>query len=307
MEELFFPDGVIGQKFIWDTRYPQKFIQIQVDSVIVNIVGLQQQYCECITCYYLSKSFYSSCGNTRNDSLSSVNINRTLDVSSSGDRWEGDVKDESSYGYGVLYNGKGEKVYEGFMFNGINQGYGCTYYPDSCQAEYIGTFYNGKRQGYGRLYDRKGNAVYEGKWMNDSSTISQRIVIPEEMSDFEGFHSYIETVVISKSCGNDQSFESLSITAYSRLKSIHIQDDCFQYVKALEICHNPCLESIDIESNCFHRSSMNDSPENQKSFDSGMSCVIQHCNQLSHITIGQRSFECYSKLDLKGFIHCVII
>lgn len=129
MEILVFPNEVIGQKFIWNTRYPEEFLQIQVDCVVTGSIGLQQQYYENVTCYYLSKSFSVGHGSLSDDSHSSVTMYRTLDISSSGNRWEGDIKGDSSYGYGVLYKDKGEKVYEGFMFNGIIQGYGCRFYP----------------------------------------------------------------------------------------------------------------------------------------------------------------------------------
>lgn len=308
MEILVFPNEVIGKKFIWNTRYPEEFIQIQVDCVVTESIGLQQQYYENVTCYYLSKSFSVGHGNSSDDSHSSVSTYRTLDMLSSGNRWEGDIKGESSYGYGVLYNDKGEKVYEGFMFNGIIQGYGCSFYPGLCQTEYIGTFYNGKRQGYGRMYDRKGNIVYEGIWMNDSTKITQQIIVPEEMNNLEGFHSYIETVVINQMCCNDRSFNTLSITNYSRLKSLHIEHNCFQYVRRVEICHNAYLESIVIKSNCFYQSLSNmDSMEIQERIDRNKSCIIQHCNQLSQITVGKLSFGYYEKLDLKGFIICMII
>lgn len=158
------------------------------------------------------------------------------------------------------------------------------------------------------MYDRKGNNVYEGIWMNDSPTISQQIIVPEEMNDLEGFHSYIETAVINQMCCNDQSYSTLSITNYSRLKSLHIQDNCFQYVNIVEICHNAYLESIIIESNCFCQSFSNtDCMEIEERINRNKSCIIQHCNQLSQITVGKPSFKYYEKLDLKGFIICVII
>ena len=39
---------------------------------------------------------------------------RMLDLSDDGERWEGDVLDNQPFGWGVLYDADGEKMYKGF-------------------------------------------------------------------------------------------------------------------------------------------------------------------------------------------------
>ena len=39
---------------------------------------------------------------------------QVLNLSDDGERWEGDVLNDQPYGWGVLFNADGEKVYEGF-------------------------------------------------------------------------------------------------------------------------------------------------------------------------------------------------
>ena len=39
---------------------------------------------------------------------------RVLDLSDEGERWEGDVLDNQPFGWGVLYDADGEKMYKGF-------------------------------------------------------------------------------------------------------------------------------------------------------------------------------------------------
>ena len=50
--------------------------------------------------------------------------NEIVDLSVDGDRWEGDVLDGEPCGWGVLYNGHNERVYEGVRVGEKNSCYG---------------------------------------------------------------------------------------------------------------------------------------------------------------------------------------
>ena len=101
------------------------------------------------------------------EEVSGVEHKRVLDLSDDGERWEGDVLNDQPYGWGVLYDSEGEKVYEGFRLKEVNVCYGRSYYPDIQKVEYEGGICEGKRWGRGVLYDRNGNTVFEGVWMGD--------------------------------------------------------------------------------------------------------------------------------------------
>ena len=72
-----------------------------------------------------------------------------IDLSENGERWEGDSLDHLPYGYGCIFNSENQIVYEGFVFNGMKVCFGKEYYEDVGIIEYIGNFYNNKRNGNG--------------------------------------------------------------------------------------------------------------------------------------------------------------
>ena len=72
-----------------------------------------------------------------------------IDLSENGERWEGDSLDHLPYGYGRIFNSENQIVYEGFVFNGMKVCFGKEYYEDVGIIEYIGHFYNNKRNGNG--------------------------------------------------------------------------------------------------------------------------------------------------------------
>ena len=93
--------------------------------------------------------------------------NGCIDLSASGKRWEGGVKNGRACGYGVLFNEEGRKEYEGFMLNGMKCLYGVEYYDDIERVSYVGCFCDGARYGKGIEYDRNGDVVYDGMWRNN--------------------------------------------------------------------------------------------------------------------------------------------
>ena len=52
--------------------------------------------------------------------LNEVKHNQTLDLNEEGDRWEGDVLNDSPWGWGVLYDKNNHRVYEGFRIGEKN-------------------------------------------------------------------------------------------------------------------------------------------------------------------------------------------
>ena len=85
-----------------------------------------------------------------------------IDLNENGVRWEGSVLDGIPFGYGEIYNEDNNKIYKGFMFEGMKVCYGSEFYGDVEIVEYEGDYYKNMRYGYGRLYDKKNELIYEG-------------------------------------------------------------------------------------------------------------------------------------------------
>lgn len=122
--------------------------------------------------------------------------NRVLDLNDEGERWEGDVLDGNSYGWGVLYDEDNQIVYEGFKLDYHYEGYGRTYYPDLQRVEYEGGWWGGDRWGKGTLYDRNGKVIYDGEWMNMDHWSTKLVV--EDYCDFLGhLHTGVEELIVN--------------------------------------------------------------------------------------------------------------
>ena len=48
-------------------------------------------------------------------------------ISEDGSRWEGDWFNEQPFGFGSVYDGEGNRIYSGFMFEGKKVGFGEEY------------------------------------------------------------------------------------------------------------------------------------------------------------------------------------
>lgn len=72
------------------------------------------------------------------DCSRNIQHQQVLDLSDDGERWEGDICENKPYGWGVLYNSDGEKVYEGFRMGDVNVCHGRSYYPYIQKVEYEG-------------------------------------------------------------------------------------------------------------------------------------------------------------------------
>ena len=85
-----------------------------------------------------------------------------IDLDVNGRRWEGGVRGDAPFGYGVLYDGDGRREYEGFMMDGVKTCNGIDYDEDIERPVYAGSYYQYQRFEKGILYDRNGSVEYAG-------------------------------------------------------------------------------------------------------------------------------------------------
>lgn len=210
-----------------------------------------------------------------------------IDLDVNGERWEGGVKDGEPFGYGVLYDGEGEKVYEGFMANGRRICYGRDFYSDINALKYDGCYANDRRCGYGVLYERKGTIDYEGLWDDGN---------PYVISNSTRFHTLMESIDIPSSSFNRVE-QFLLPCLFQSLKQLVIGDCCFQHVKQFLVDGLNELEIIRIGEWCFSFSSRWDVIRD--STDKSASCRIRNCPKLESIRSGDYSFSSYHSFELE--------
>ena len=139
------------------------------------------------------------------EDLSGVKRNQILDLNDEGDRWEGDVLNDEPFGWGVMYDKEGRKVYEGFRLGGEAACYGRKYYADISRVEYDGEWCVGRRWGRGTQYDRNGVVVYEGEWVDDGH-LEGKMVITTKNHRFVNLHNRIEELHVDSCCCNQKKW-----------------------------------------------------------------------------------------------------
>ena len=105
----------------------------------------------------------------------------------------------------------------------------------------------------------------------------------------------VEDLTISQGTGNTVEMKELNLTTLHSLRSLHIEERCFQFVKRVLIRGLQHLLTIAIDDYCFF-------------VDYGLVgdsvLCIEDCPSLDSIHIGGGSFYGYSSLQLNSMSHC---
>ena len=223
-----------------------------------------------------------------NEFLSGIEHNVVLDLSDDGERWEGDVLNDEPYGWGVMYDSENRMAYEGFRIGDLNVCYGIRYYSDVGVIEYEGEWCEGKRWGRGVQYDRKGSTVYNGEWFNDEQ-VSKRAVLSEEN---QFLHNHIEELIVSNCCCNEEKWSAFDLSLLPNLKTLHVGDSCFRYVKEVKLIGMKKLETVTIGVDCFCIESY--------ILNMGTHFYLKNCERLRELKIGKHSFPDYDVCEIEN-------
>lgn len=105
--------------------------------------------------------------------------------------------------------------------------------------------------------------------------------------------STVESLYIADGTGNQVDFSVLDLSALPRLKTLHIEDRCFLFVKQFHLHHLPLLSTVEIGLYCFV---VGYSP------DPDASLSFADCPLLRTIDIGFGSFVAYSSFEATSVI-----
>ena len=223
------------------------------------------------------------------EEVKDVTSNQVLDLSDEGERWEGDVLDNKPYGWGVLYDKEGEKVYEGFRIGKVNVCYGTQYYPDIQKVNYVGEWFEEKRWGRGTQYDRNGNTVFDGEWMNDEH--AERTVT---ITDGNGlFYNHLEVLIVSDGCCNGNEWKAFDVSLLPCLRDLLVGNHCFRCVKEVRMVGMSALEKVVIGDVCFT------SQEDWEVIRAENCFLVKDCARLRELKIGSNSFNDYSVCEIQ--------
>lgn len=207
-----------------------------------------------------------------------------------GRRWEGGVKNGMPMGYGVLYDEKGRKLYEGFRMKNDACCYGKEYYPDSGNVYYEGCYCNGKRFGRGIVYDRNGKTAYDG-FFRENVTYSPQ---------FDGNTISNRTELITIANRSYCDITTLLLPSWlCFLKRIEIGSDCFSSIRCFNVDGLEVLESITIGERSFTMAKEEGAIFNSTRKDG--TCRIVNCPKLQSIRFGSYSFADYrQRFEVNG-------
>ena len=223
--------------------------------------------------------------------LSEMKRNEIVDLSVEGDRWEGDVLNGNPCGWGVLFDKNNERVYEGFRIDGKNVCYGRTYYSDISRLEYEGEWCDGGRWGRGVQYDRNGVVVYDGEWLNDDR-LEKRIEI---RSATVLLHNHVEELRVIDGCCNEEGLTELDLHLFVNLRELKVGNECFEYVKKVNICGLRELERMIVGSKSFTKEKDECLNEKDGRF------YLKNCPKLKELRItGVRSFKDYTVCEIEN-------
>ena len=105
----------------------------------------------------------------------------------------------------------------------------------------------------------------------------------------------VEDLTIAKGTGNTVEMKELNLTTLHSLRSLHIEEKCFLFVKRVLIRGLQHVHTIDIDEYCIIA--------DYDPVEDSVLC-IEDCPSLDSIHIGGGSFHGYSSLQLNSMPHC---
>ena len=178
-----------------------------------------------------------------------------VDLSSDGDRWEGDCQGAIPCGWGDYYDDNNHLVYRGFRYGNDNVCYGTYFFTDMIMetCEYEGQISFGQRYGKGKLFNRDGKLEFESLWMYNEKYSEMNIVIPDGTATQQHHNSLMSTFSVGSACYQEIPFFILRNCIF--LHSIVIGSDSYSRSKSEEsyfgVSYCPALQSISISPRSF--------------------------------------------------------
>lgn len=206
-----------------------------------------------------------------------------IDLDSQGRRWEGMKRNNRPFGYGILYDECGSKLFEGFMVNDKRVCWGVEYYSDLSVVKYRGSYCNDQKCGYGVLWNRTRTIEFEGFFCCNKPLW--------EGYAFGMVHSHMERLILPSSSLLLEAKSFNLPSALIRLRHLQIDKDCLVNVAEFTLDGLPSLETLSVDERSFTCN-----VEDVRRVDGA--CHVTHCPSLQSIVFLPFSFRDYRELHL---------
>ena len=187
------------------------------------------------------------------------------------------------FGYGILYDECGSKLFEGFMVNDKRVCWGVEYYSDLSVVKYRGSYCNDQKCGYGVLWNRTRTVEFEGFFCCDKPLW--------EGYAFGMVHSHMERLVLPSSSLLLEAKSFNLPSALIQLRHLQIDKDCLVNVAEFTLDGLPSLETLSVDERSFTCN-----VEDARRVDGA--CHVTHCPSLQSIVFLPFSFRDYRELHL---------
>ena len=220
-----------------------------------------------------------------------------LDLSFSGERWEGDVFNCSPCGWGCYYDDRGELLYHGLMIGDKKMYYGTEYYPKyDMMVKYQGNWINNKHFGVGTSYDLNGDVDCMGEWINSHCITVFKLKVSN--SDLHRFpHSLLTELTIANHTSLHRSCKELNLSSLLSLRKLSIGDHCFGSLLSFTITSLSSLTSITVGKSSFAKSR---AYSNESTSTSTSSFSVSSCPSLKTVVIKEGAFRYYSMFAIQS-------
>ena len=109
-------------------------------------------------------------------------------------------------------------------------------------------------------------------------------------NDWDRMDRTIEIMSVSDNSCNEKEMKELDLSGFVNLRKIKVGDECFKYVKKVNICGLRELESVEIGNKSYRRDSDT----------KGGSFCLKNCPKLKSLKMGLSSFEGYSVCEIEN-------
>ena len=117
-----------------------------------------------------------------------------------------------------------------------------------------------------------------------------RSVILKGKNDWDRMDRTIEVMSVSDNNYNEEEMKELDLSGFVNLRKIKVGDECFKYVKKVNICGLREVESVEIGSKSFRRDGS----------IKGGSFSLKNCPKLKELKMGLCSFEDYAVCQIEN-------
>ena len=104
----------------------------------------------------------------------------------------------------------------------------------------------------------------------------------------------VESIEVSDGCCNEEGLKELDLSGFVNLRELNVGDECFEYVKKVNICGLRELERVCIGMNSFTRH------KNDLGKDPNRHFYLKNCPKLKSLKIGRYSFSDYTVIEIEN-------